>query len=275
MVVGDIMEPFFGTLIRTVTRRLSSRGYALIFTENEYSAELELSNLRILHGHRVSGVILRSGFGEHNLEFLQTMQRSGTKILHIDYFFPESPYGYVMLDNQGSVEEGVAYLRSLGHTRIAALATHDPVKAPEERSKAFAIAMEKAGLTPLPEYQRVVSLVEPEEVYRFTLDLMRLPNPPTALFALNGNQGQMAYRALQDAGLRIPHDVSLLTFDSYPWMTLVEPNLDSIEQPVVDMGVAVVDHLLEQIEGTPPLEPVRVRLPGRLQKRGSCGRVAS
>lgn len=275
MVVGDIMEPFFGALIRTVTRRLSSRGYALIFTENEYSSDLELSSLKILHGHRVSGVILRSGFGPPNLEYLEAIHRSGTKILHIDYFFPDSPFGYVMLDNQRSVEEGVSYLRSLGHTRIAALATHDPVKAPEERSKAFESAMHRVGLSVVPEYQRVVSLVEPEEVYQFTLDLMRLPNPPTALFALNGNQGQTAYRALRDAGLRIPHDVSLLTFDTYPWMTLVEPGLDSIEQPVVEMGNTVVDQLLEQIEGAPTIEPVRIRLPGQLQKRGSCGRVDS
>lgn len=270
MVVGNIMEPFFAELIRSVAGSLMARDYALIFAENQYRVDIELQQLRMLHGHRVSGLILRSGFGTPNLEYLRKMHERGTRIIHIDYFFQGSPFGYVMLDNAAAVELGVEYLHSLGHRRIAPLATYDPVVSPEERSSAFPQAMAKFGLTIPPEYQRVVSLADADYAYKLTTDLMRLDVPPTALFALTGNQGLGAYRALKDLGIDIPGEVSLLTFDTYPWMTLVEPNLDSIEQPVDEMGKAAVNALLREVVASEPVEKTELRFPGTLRRRASC-----
>ncbi len=99
---------------------------------------------------------------------------------------------------------------------------------------------------------------------------MGLEAPPTALFALTGNQGLGAYRALKDLGIRIPEEVSLLTFDTYPWMTLVQPNLDSIEQPVDEMGRAAANALLREIEATEAVDKTQLRFQGTLRRRGSC-----
>lgn len=270
MVVGNIMEPFFAALIRSVASNLMARDYALMFAENQYRVDIELQQLRMLHGHRVSGLLLRSGFGPPNLSYLRKMHERGTHIIHIDYFFGGSPFGYVMLDNAGSVAAGVKYLHALGHKRIAPLATYHPLISPEERSSAFPLAMAECGLEIPPQYQRVVSLADADEAYKLTVDLMSLEFPPTALFALTGNQGLGAYRALKDLGIDIPGQVSLLTFDAYPWMTLVEPNLDAIEQPVEEMGKAAASALLSEIEATGPVQKTELRFPGVLRRRGSA-----
>lgn len=214
--------------------------------------------------------MLRSGFGPPNLSYLRKMHERGTHIIHIDYFFGGSPFGYVMLDNAGSVAAGVKYLHALGHKRIAPLATYHPLISPEERSSAFPLAMAECGLEIPPQYQRVVSLADADEAYKLTVDLMSLEFPPTALFALTGNQGLGAYRALKDLGIDIPGQVSLLTFDAYPWMTLVEPNLDAIEQPVEEMGKAAASALLSEIEATGPVQKTELRFPGVLRRRGSA-----
>jgi LacI family transcriptional regulator len=65
---------------------------------------------------------------------------------------------------------------------------------------------------------------------------MRLDEPPTAIFATTGSMATGAYRALMELGLRVPHDVSLLAFDDYPWMRLVDPGIDTLAQPVEAMG---------------------------------------
>lgn len=269
LMVGNIMEPFFASLVRTVAHAVQGLGYALLVTDNEYDAKLELANLRVLYGHRVSGLIIRSGYGASNLDYLKRMQERGTYVLEIDYFYPDSPFSHVMLDNESCVFEGVRYLHALGHRRIATLGSYDPIHHPEERSRAFPKALQAVGLPLIEEYQRVIRLTEPE-AYRLTLELMRLPNPPTAIFSLNGTEAAGAFRALNELGLRIPQDISLLTFDNYSWTSLVTPPLDVIEQPVEEMGYAAVEIVLDAIENRTLDKVVRRRFPGKLIRRGSC-----
>jgi LacI family transcriptional regulator len=129
--------------------------------------------------------------------------------------------------------------------------------------------MRDLGLPVYPEYQRVVSLSDDDAAYHLTRDLMALPEPPTALFALTGNQGIEAYRALRDAGLRVPTDVSLITFDNYPWTSLVDPQIDVIDQPTDEMALTAVEAIVDAIERD-STATVRKRLPATLIRRGSC-----
>ena len=108
-----------------------------------------------------------------------------------------------------------------------------------------------------------------EGAYGRTIELMGLLKPPTALFALTGNEAAGALRALHELGLKIPEDVSLLTFDNNSWTNLVSPALDVIEQPVEEMGLEAVKVLINAIENK-ALEPLKKRFLGRLIQRGSC-----
>lgn len=272
LVVGSVVEPFFAELTRTLSRRLHQAGYALITTENEYDSELELQSLRILYGQRVPALIVRPGYGHANLEYLKRLQERGVFIVQVDYCLPGDPFCSVMLDNAACVRQGVRYLHGLGHTRIAALGSYDPLRHPEERSQAFPEVMRELGLSLPPEYERVILLTE-EAAYRLTLDLMRLPEPPTALFSLTGTNAAGAYRALRELGLRLARDVSLLTFDNYAWTELVDPQIDVIEQPVAQMGETAAQIVLNALEHGPPDRPTRTTLPGKLIVRGSSARV--
>ncbi len=272
LVVGSIVEPFFAQLTRTIGRATREKGYTLIIADSEYDAELELQQLKRFYGNRVGGLIIRSGYGESNLEYLLRMQQRGTAIVEVDHFYPGSSFSHVMLDNEKGVIAGVEYLVNLGHKRIAALGTYDPIILSDERSQAFPKAMQAAGLSVPQAYQRVIRPTQ-EEAYQLTHYLMSLDKAPTAIFALTGNEAIGAFRALRELGLKIPQDISLLSFDNYPWTSLVEPPIDVIEQPTEDMGLATVEIVLAAIEKqakNEPVEIIRKRFPGRLIKRGSC-----
>jgi LacI family transcriptional regulator len=269
LMVGNIIEGFFAELTRTIAKAVHARGYALIVADNEYDSDLELENLRMFHGQRVSGLIVRSAFGSGNLEYLKRLHEQGTYILEIDHFVKDSPFGHVMLDNQHCVEQGLTYLRDLGHARIAPLTVFDAERLQDERGQAFAKVMQRLGLPLEPEYQRGTTLSE-EGAYRRTLELMRLPTPPTAIFSMTGNEAAGAFRAIRELGLRIPDDVSFLTFDDYSWTSLVTPPLDVITQPVEAMGLKAVEIVIGAIESRDLTRVVRQRFPGTLLRRGSC-----
>ena len=153
--------------------------------------------------------------------------------------------------------------------RIAALTTFDAEKLQDERGEAFPGVMKSLGLRVPKAYQRGATLSE-EGGYGLTLELMRLPEPPTAIFSMTGNEAAGAFRALKELKLRIPEDVSFLTFDDYSWTSLVDPPLDVITQPTEDMGLAAVSIVLEAIQSRNLKKVVRKRFPGTLIRRGSC-----
>jgi LacI family transcriptional regulator len=269
LMVGTIIESFFAQLTRTVAKAVHARGYALIVADNEYDSNLELENLRMFHGHRVSGLIVRSAFGSGNLEYLKRLHEQGTYILEIDHFLTGSPFGHVMLENAECVDMGVRYLHDLGHMRIAALTVFDAEKLQDERGKAFPNVMKSLGLRLPKAYQRGATLSE-EGAYNLTLELMRLPEPPTAIFSMTGNEAAGAFRAIRELKLRIPEDVSFLTFDDYSWTSLVDPPLDVIIQPIEDMGLAAAKIVIDAIQSRELKRVVRKRFPGTLIRRGSC-----
>lgn len=269
LIVGSVVEPFFAELIRSVGNAVRARGYTLLVADNEYDTGNELEQLKAFSGHRISGLILRSGYGAPNLEYLQRLQARGTAVIEVDYFFPGSPFSHVMLDNEGCMRTGVAYLAALGHRRVATLGSYHETILPDERTAVFPQVMRDAGLD-LPEsYQRVIAPT-PANAYRATKELMTLAEPPTALFATTGNLASGAFQALKDLGLKLPGDVSLLSFDNYPWMSMVEPALDVIAQPVEAMGQAAAALVLQTLE-RPGRDAQRLRFPGELIRRGSCG----
>ncbi|MFC6667299.1 LacI family DNA-binding transcriptional regulator [Deinococcus radiopugnans] len=271
LVVASIVEPFFAQFARAAARQLKAADYTLIISENEYSARLELPELRRLYGQRVAAIMLRPGYGPDSREYLERLSGRGLFILEYDYVPDRSGFPSVMLDNAQAMREAVAYLHGLGHTRIAALGTYDPVVHPEGRSRTFPQAMRERGLDVPPEYQRVTLLTE-ERAYALTHELLALPTPPSALIALTGTQAIGAFQAIQERGLRLPGDLSLLTFDNYPWTALVEPPITVIEQPVEQMAELAVSAVLRALEeGRPAHEPAQhTVLPGRLIVRGSC-----
>ena len=268
LMVGSIVEPFFAELIRTIGKLVRTQGYTLLVAESDYETELELDGLKEFHGHRISGLIIRSGYGEPNLDYLKRMEERGTAIVEIDYFYPGSSFSHVMLNNRACIFEGIEYLKSLGHTRIAALGSYHAHVQSDERVKSFPEAMKHYGLE-LPEAYKGALKPTQAEAYTFTHHLMSLPSPPTALLAITGTMAIGTFRALRELGLRVPQDVSLLSFDNYPWTELVEPPIDVIEQPVSEMGAAAVNILLNQMNDS-PTQVMRERLSGRLIKRGSC-----
>lgn len=268
LIIGSVVEPFFATLTRAIGRSIRARSYSFILADSEYRTDLELEHLKHFYGNRVSGLILRSGYGPPNLEYLLHMRQRGTAIVEVDYFDEGSPFSHVMLDNAAAIREGVRHLTSYGHRRIAALGIYHPELNTDERVRAFPEAMREQDLPLEARYRRPVPPTQ-QAAYELTHELMRLPTPPSALFALTGTMAIGAYRALREMRLAIPDDVSLLAFDDYPWTSLVEPGIDVLEQPVEAMGLEAVQILFGAMENRKE-KVVRRRFPARLIVRGSC-----
>jgi LacI family transcriptional regulator len=98
--------------------------------------------------------------------------------------------------------------------------------------------------------------------------LLRLPEPPTAIFAFNDNMAIGVMQAAHEAGLSIPRDLSIVGFDDVELSSVFVPSLTTVRQPLQEMGRVAVD-LLHRLIGGQTLEAARLELATRLVVRCS------
>jgi len=176
----------------------------------------------------------------------------------------------VRMDNEGGAREAVAYLRQLGHRRIAFVAGPETGRSNRERCAGYLQGVEANGWGPAPEL--IVSgagLLE--DGPRALAALTRLADRPTAVLCYNDLAAIGLLAAAAGAGLRVPGELSVIGFDNIPLSAYAVPPLTTLEQPTAALGRTAVESCLAALAGVPASA---VLLRGRLILRESTGRCA-
>ncbi|MDT0347432.1 LacI family DNA-binding transcriptional regulator [Streptomyces litchfieldiae] len=159
------------------------------------------------------------------------------------------------------------HLLELGHRRIAVITGPEHVLAGRARLDGYRTALDMAGVPVDPELIRVGDF-QILDGLKHIRELLRLPDPPTAVFAGNDGQALGVYRGAAEAGLRIPEDLSVVGFDDLypsPWLT---PPLTTVRQPLVEMAATAATMVVGLAQGR-PLPQNRVELATELVVRDS------
>ncbi|MDR6977842.1 DNA-binding LacI/PurR family transcriptional regulator [Streptomyces sp. 3330] len=167
---------------------------------------------------------------------------------------------------QGGVT-ATEHLLALGHERIAVIAGPRRRMCSSARVAGYRSALASAGIAYRPEYLRDGAFDE-SVAYRSMHELFDLPEPPTAVFVCSDRMALGAYLALEERGLRIPHDVSVVGFDDLPESRWTTPALTTVRQPLAEMAATGLRLLLRMMDGEHP-EGTRTELSTRLVERAS------
>jgi LacI family xylobiose transport system transcriptional regulator len=138
------------------------------------------------------------------------------------------------------------------------------------RVDGYRAALETAGL-PVDPALIATGDFHHEAGYRQGLDLLRRPDRPTAVFALNDLQALGLYEAARESGLRIPEDLSVVGFDDLPVARWVGPPLTTVRQPLMEMAEAAGKLVLDLGREDQPPVATRVELATSLVVRSSTG----
>ncbi|MET9408764.1 LacI family DNA-binding transcriptional regulator [Streptomyces sp. NPDC002935] len=160
------------------------------------------------------------------------------------------------------------HLIELGHTRIGAITGPSRMMCSRARVDGYRAALETAGLPVDP------ALIRPgtfhhDSGYRAGLELLRVPDRPTAVFAGNDLQALGLYEAARELGLRVPEDLSVVGFDDLPVARWVGPPLTTVRQPLTEMAEAAAKLVLELGRQERPSAGTRMELATSLVVRSS------
>jgi beta-xylosidase len=159
------------------------------------------------------------------------------------------------------------HLLSLGHRRVGAITGYADMLCSLARLDGYRSALERAGLATDPGLIRYGDFGH-EGGFARAVELLDLPDQPTAIFAGNDQQAFGVYEAARRRGLRIPDDLSVVGFDELPVSRWASPPLTTVRQPLAEMGSAAAQMLGDLIEGR-PLRTNRVELSTELYVRES------
>ncbi len=165
------------------------------------------------------------------------------------------------------------HLLELGHRRIGVISGPEGMMCSRARVDGYRAALETAGVAFEPGLVRAGDFHH-EAGYRAGLQLLRLPERPTAVFTGNDLQALGLYEAARELGLRIPDELSVVGFDDLPLARWVGPPLTTVRQPLIEMAETAARLVLDLANGRPVASP-RIDLATSLVERGSSAPPAS
>ncbi|MFB9251278.1 LacI family DNA-binding transcriptional regulator [Sphaerisporangium melleum] len=174
--------------------------------------------------------------------------------------------------NWGGGLAATRHLIDLGHRRIGLITGPMRYLCNQARLAGYRAALERAGIAADDR------LVEQGDFHyssglRLALHLLDQPDPPTAIFAANDEQALGVYAAVQQRGLRVPDDLSVVGFDDVPMSQWVTPPLTTVRQPIAELAALAVRTLLAHQDGSAVPEG-RIELSTKLVVRGSTAAPA-
>jgi LacI family transcriptional regulator len=221
-----------------------------------------------LTSHQTDGVILVTS--ELTELQLRQLRSAGIPLVVIDPAnTPPQEISSVGATNWAGGLAATEHLLSLGHRRIGAITGPIEVLCSLARVDGYRSALERAGVAFDPELVRYGDF-QHEGGFARAVELLGLPEPPTAIFAGSDQQAFGVYEAARQHGLRIPEDLSVVGFDELPVARWASPPLTTVRQPLAEMGSAAAQMLGELIEGL-PLRSNRLELSTELIVRESTG----
>jgi DNA-binding LacI/PurR family transcriptional regulator len=246
LIIPDINNPFYAEFARGVEDSVQAMGYNLFLCNSDRNSEKERSYMDTLLERMVDGLIL---FKTHlPLEEISYFNARYSIVL-VDSFSVDRDIAsdIIKVDDYNGVLKALEYLWNFGHRRIALIAgTRDSLSS-VDRIRAYNDFFTSKGRSVLQagiEYGNY----DWHSGYECTRKFLGCAKTPTAIMAANDLMAIGAVKAIQEQGLAVPSDISVMGYDDIDIASLCTPALTTVRQPKYEMGSCSVRYLLDRIE---------------------------
>ncbi|WP_420630081.1 LacI family DNA-binding transcriptional regulator [Candidatus Leptofilum sp.] len=249
------------------------RGLDAIFAESDYDFVLynvetierrDYCFRELAHSDKVDGLLIMSLVPQNKI--VRRFKNAGIPAVLVDAAHPE--LSHVIIDDLEGGYNATKHLIDLGHRKIAYISDHmhespfnfQPVI---DRYRGYRKALADAGIPFQPEYHRQGELSR-EVAKEITIDLLQLPEPPTAIFAYSDTQAFGTLRAARELNIAVPEQLSVIGYDDIEIAEYL--HLTTVRQELYDSGRVGAQMLLNAISN-PTAVPQTTLLPTKIIER--------
>jgi LacI family transcriptional regulator len=270
VVIPDISNAIFAEVARGIEDIANMYRYNIILCNADKKKDKEISVINTLLEKQVDGLLFMGGTVTQ--EHLDAFKTSSVPIVLCATTDNNNAMPAVDIDHEKAAFDAVDLLISNGHRKIGMISgtLQDPANG-YARFQGYKKALEQANIPVRDEYIRVGN-------YRYESGIeamkyfVELKDRPTAIFAATDEMAIGAIHTIQDAGLRVPEDISIISVDNSRMASMVRPLLTTVAQPMYDIG-AVSMRLLTKLMNKENVEQAKFVLPHEIIVRKSVAHV--
>jgi LacI family transcriptional regulator len=263
LLLEDVANPFSAGLLRAVEDEARQRRVQVLIGSLDDDPERERELAITLIDRGVDGLVIVPAARDQS--YLVAERRLGIRVVFLDREPRFLEADAVVSSNRLGAIAAVDHLLSFGHRRIAYLGDSPAIATAAQRFEGYQYALERAGLEGDPRIIRH-GLRSDEAATQATIDLIGLPDPPTALFAAQNPITIGAVKALRRSGVQ--ERIALVGFDDFVLADVLVPGITVITQDVARLGRMTTQLLFARLDGddSPPRTHI---VPTGLVARGS------
>jgi len=262
---SGLHHPFFREVIYGLEKNLGKKGYDILYFTNRQWGD-EFSYLEKCQDRHVDGVVLMGVLKDD--PNLPKLLESDIPVVFVDIDIKRENASYVMSNNISGAKKAVNYFKEMGHKKIGMIAGIKATKPTNDRFKGFEEALEEFNIKYNSDWIFNGKYSE-KGGYKAAKKILNLDDQPTAIFCQSDTMAIGAMRAIEDAGLEIPKDFSIIGFDDIEVSSYVKPALTTVKQNKKKMGESATQLLISMM-GKSDKSSSPIILPVELIERESC-----
>ena len=242
VLVPELSDGYHTMVMSGIGDHLMQEGYFYFSAHHRHRADLVEEYPRLFMGRGAEGIIAIDTALEHELPIPVVAVAGHKKITGVTN---------VALDHRRAAELALRHLHQLGHRHIAFMRGQPFSSDSDDRWRSIVAVAREIDIEIRPELtiQLEKDLTSPELGYPVVQQLLQHKCRFTAIVSFNDIAAIGAIRALRDANLRVPDDISVVGFDDIKAAAYHNPSLTTIRQPLHDMGQSAARILLQRIQG--------------------------
>ena len=249
VIVPEIVHYFFMTILAGIVEVAHENGFNIIVCQSNESYEKEIQIVNSLIESRVSGVLASLSKNTSQYEHYQDILDNEIPLVFFDRICVELNTDRVVVDDYAGAFAAVEHIIETGCKRIAFFSSPLHLEISKNRKSGYIDALSKHGL---PIDKSLIQVCDTrEEAIRLTPEIMNLPDPPDAFFAINDNTAAGILLALKRMKLRVPNDISICGFSDGEIARSSDPQLTTVQQHGYEMGQKAAKLLIDKIMGIP------------------------
>ncbi len=246
IVVPEIVHHFFSTTISGMEDIAYAKGYRLMICQSNEEFEREKINIQGLIDHRVAGIMVSVSKNTSDFSHFREIVSQGIPLLFFDRSCNQINCDTVITDDYGGAFQVTNHLISKGKRRILHLAAPQHLLIASERLHGYADALVSNGIE--PDYRLVIHCDTPKLVLSKKQEIFSLLKNVDAIFAVNDLTAIAVMQLIQEAGIKVPDQISVAGFGDDPISKIARPQLTTVEQKGYDMGCEAATILINRIE---------------------------
>ena len=244
LLVTATNNPFFSEVMAGVEQYCQKNQYNLIIATTGGDAKRLQQNLQTLIHKQVDGVLLMCGDSRFQADMELTVP---LPLVVMDWWFTELNADKILENSERGGYLATKSMVDVGHQKIGIITGNLRKSVAKNRLQGYKKALSEANIVLNPDWI-VESHFDFEGGIVGAQKLLSLSDRPTAIFCCSDTIAIGAYQAIQNQGLRIPQDISIMGYDDIELARYLFPSLSTISQPKAELGKLAVETLLQRIQ---------------------------